>query len=128
MGQHRQHRSAKVAVEKRHRTRSNLSSKSIAHHQIVSFAKFFDICVDLRQIITIVRIGHNDESAFRSRDPSEQSAPIAAAGDIDDARPSRLSYFARAVDAAIVRDKYFPSKTGSAKCSYSLTDTRGNCF
>src|SRR5688572_10444245 len=58
-----QDRVAEIAVQGRHRARSDAALKSIAHHKVETLAKLDDERLQAGQVVAVVGIRHDHESA-----------------------------------------------------------------
>ena len=83
-----------IAVQWRHRARQNSALEPVSHHQVISFAQLSDERIQLREIVTVIRIAHQNESSARGCDASVQRAPVTARLDRNDSRSKRPRQFA----------------------------------
>src|SRR5580700_8730656 len=83
----RQDRIANVTMQRRHRSRFNAAFESISHDQSVAFAQPGDKCVQVAEIVTVVRVAHDDEAPMRGPNSAQQRSTIAFAVNRHDASP-----------------------------------------
>lgn len=76
--------------------------ETVPHYQIITFAKFFYERHEIDQIITFVRVRHDDVFAFRRLEASLEGIPIALIIHVDDGRAVRLCDLNGAIRAAVV--------------------------
>ena len=94
-------------MQRRHRARQNFSQETIAHHEVITFAQFRHKFVQLREIVGVIGIAHQDELTARRGDPALQGAAVAAPLHGDDARAKVPGNLLRSVGAAVVGDDHF---------------------
>jgi hypothetical protein len=103
--------------------------------QVKSFSQFFDEPRYLKEIIAVISIPYDDESAARRRNSSHQRTAVAWFLDHYDARSLALRDSSRRIGAAIVRhynfanDVMFPERAPSflnATCHGILLVEAGN--
>lgn len=86
-----QYRISEIAVEERHGPEKNRTAKPVAHYQIISLAQLANELAELREVIAIVRINHNDELAACCGDSPMQGCSVATLPDRDNAAASAPS-------------------------------------
>ena len=71
----RENRITEISMKRFHRAGLDPAGETISHDQIESFAEFIDEGPQVRKIITVIRIAHDDELAARGCDAGANAAP-----------------------------------------------------
>jgi hypothetical protein len=87
--------------------RTTAGMKPASLDEVESFYQFFYDLRELKEIIAVVRVPDNDESAARCGNSSHQRAAIAGFVDRYDARSLTLGDSSRQIGAAIIRHQNF---------------------
>ena len=69
---------AQVLVRRRHRSRLDSPAEAIAHHDVVAFPQLLDEARNVGEVVTIVRIAHDDKRAACSGNSGTQGRAVAA--------------------------------------------------
>ena len=109
--QRRQTGIANVLVVPRHRARFDLSGKTISHHHFAAFAPLRHKSRHFGEIIAIVGITHDDESAARRANSGLQRRAIPALRNWNHSCAMRLHNFDRAVRRTVVRNYHFAAQS-----------------
>ena len=75
------------------------------------FPQFADERIELREIVTVIRVAHQDKSPARGCDSSAQRASVTARLDGNDSRAKLRCDFPRTIRAAIVGDDHFTANS-----------------
>src|SRR5262245_36720186 len=78
--------------------------KSAALNEIGAFAKLSDEPGNFPEVITVIRVSHQDELAARRGYATHQRIPVTLLFDVDDASPQTSGYRHGLVRASVVRD------------------------
>src|SRR5260370_15404709 len=84
---------AEVFVKRRHGSGLDPAPKAVAHNHLKAFPQFLDEMGNLGEVITIVRVSHDDELAPGRFDPCLQGSTVSSFSHLDDARPVAFSNF-----------------------------------
>src|SRR6185369_14598550 len=93
-----------------HRPRSDGASttrKAASLDEVESLVQFFYKLWNLKKIVAVVSVPHDDEAPKRRLNSTHQSAAIARLKNVDDTRTLAFGDFPGRVSAAIVRYEYF---------------------
>src|ERR1051326_9366998 len=82
----RQHRISEIAVQRRHRRWFDAARKAISHDQLVTGTEFVEKRPEVREVVTVVGVTHDDVLAARRLDPAAQGAAVAFFRDVNDTR------------------------------------------
>ena len=80
------------------------SQEAIAHHQVVALTEVGDKIFQLREIVAVVGVTHDDEFSAGRRDSTAQCGSVPSFGDGHHARAEASGNFLRPIRAAVVRD------------------------
>ena len=81
-----EHRVAEIAVQERHGLGADAAAKAIAHHEVGAVAKLGEEARDVRELVAVVGVGHEDVLAARGANAGVEGSAVAADGDGHDAR------------------------------------------
>src|SRR6185312_7926268 len=123
-----QHRISEIAMERRHRSRTNTTTKAIAHHQVKALAQFLDERPEGAEIVTIISVPHDHESAVCCVDASHQGITISFGRDLRDAGAKRFRDFSGTVGAAVVGDYDLANDAELIQRVPRFLNTTGNRF
>jgi len=96
-----------VSMEWRHGIGRNPSLKPISHDQIVSSPQLFDKWAQVRKVVAVVGVTHDDVLATRRFNAAHKRASITFLGHMNHARVQISGDFWRTIGAAVIRDNYF---------------------
>ena len=65
-------------MQHRHRARADAAGEAVAHHQVVALAQLGQEARDVREVIAVVRIGHEHIGAAGGGDARVQRGTVAA--------------------------------------------------
>src|SRR5688572_16907418 len=101
-----QDRIADIAVQPRHGAGRYAAGKPVAHDEVGAAAKSRDESIELRKIVAVVAIAHDDEAPLGGGDASRESRAIAALADRDDPSTIGRGNLLRAVVRAVIGDEH----------------------
>ena len=121
---------AKVTVQPRHGARPDAAPESIAHDQVVSLPQTLDEELHMTEVIRVVGVAHNDESAVSSRNSCLQGVTISASFHLNDPGPMRPGNLGGAVRTSVVSDDYLALDFGPPQGLPGFVHTTANsaCF
>ena len=100
----------------------------ISHHKVGAAAQLIEILIEVREIIAVVGIAHDDVAAVRSFDPSEQRRAITGDSDVHDPRAMARGDFPRPIGAAVVRDQNLSGHVFPSEERLGLGNARSDGF
>src|SRR5882724_3569865 len=107
-------------MKRRHRARLDSAAETIAHHQVVTLAQFLYKLWYFAEVIAVVSVAHNNESALRCGYSCFQRRAVASFGDTNHSCSMRFSKLDRTVGRAIICHHHFATQPRSPK--------RRDCF
>jgi hypothetical protein len=96
-----------VSMEWRHGIGSNPSLKAIPHDQVVPSPQLFDKGAQVRKVVAVVGVPHDDVLATRRFNTAHERASITFFGHMNHARVQISGDFWRTIAAAVICDNYF---------------------
>ena len=93
-------------------TRANATAETMAHHQRVAGTQTVDERIELREIVAVVSVAHDDEFAVRGADAAKEGAPVPLFRDPHDPSPGVTGKLLGSVGRAVVGDQYLPVDAG----------------
>src|SRR5260221_897893 len=118
-----QHRIAEVAMQRRHRAPEDAALEAIAHHERIALPQLVDEAIERREIVAVIGIAHDHETAACCGDACGERCAIAALRHFDDARASTRGERARVVVRSVVGDKHLAVDAGAAQKGARFLDT-----
>jgi len=103
-----QHRIPQIAVQGRHGPRRYAAAKAIPHYQVVAFSEFLDERPQIREIVAVVGIPHDDVGALGGLDAAAQGRAIAPGRHRHHPRTVSLRNLLGTVRAAVVGNHHLP--------------------
>ena len=97
-----QYRVAEIVVQQRHRSRHYPSAEAVAHDQVVPGSEVVQEGAEIRKIVAVVRISHDDVLAARGGDAANERRAISSRRHSHNTRPEPLGNSDGAVGAAVV--------------------------
>ena len=122
---------AKPPVEPRHRSRQHRAAagrKAAALDEFAAPSQFLDESGHVTEVVTVVRIAHDDVTSMRRADTAHQRVSIATQRNGNHTGAQCLGQLYRAVGAAVVRNDHFPRNTRLLQRRKRLLDARPNCL
>ena len=107
----RQRGRAQVAVLPGHGARTDTAQEPIPHDKIRALMEGPHERGNVRKIVALVGVAHDDETAAGLLDSKPQGAPVPAHGGEDDSRPCFLRDRDRIVRRTVVGDDHFPGNS-----------------
>src|SRR5579859_247554 len=120
-----EHWVADVTMQWWHRARLDAAEEPVAHHKFVALPELLDEAAQIREVVAVVGVTHDDVTPARRGDSRQQRAAIAARSHSDNTRAVLLGDIPRAVGAAIVGNHDFTHDPGADQERTSLCDARG---
>ena len=102
-----QHRITQISMQRRHRLRLDATAKAITHYQVVTFTQLLDKRHQVDEVVGIVGVAHDDETATRGADTAHKCAIVTFGGNVDHPRAAFRREALRAISRTIVGDDYF---------------------
>src|SRR5262249_37626391 len=97
-------------------------------HQVVTLAQLLNERAQLREVVTVVGVTHDDVPRPGGVDPGTEGAAVPLHLDMDDAGPQPTRDLRRSVRAAIVRDDDLALDPALAQEVLRLPDARGQAL
>src|ERR1700722_5690980 len=94
-----EHGVADVTVQRRHRSRLDAAKEPVAHHEFVALPELLDKATQVREVVAVVGITHDDVTAARRGNSGQQRTAIATLRHGDNARAMLQGDVLRAVAA-----------------------------
>ena len=98
----REHRIAKVTVQRRHRIRFDAAHEAVTHHQIGACSQLLKKRGNVAEVVAIIGIGHDHEAALSRGHSASQGAAVSLGLDLNDSRSTISRNLLRAVGRAII--------------------------
>jgi hypothetical protein len=116
-------------MQRRHRSRLDAPQETIAHHQVEALSEVGDKAPELRKIVTVVGVTHDDEFSAGRRDSTVQCGSVPSVCDVHHARAPANGNLLRAIRAAVIRDDDFTLDLAIGKPPACLfeADLQGLC-
>ena len=102
-----QDRIAHITMEPGHRAGTNSSSKPIPHHKVISATQSVDKGAQLREVIGVIGVAHNDITPAGGLNARAERMTIATSGYCNDPRAMITGNLLRAVIAAVICNNHF---------------------
>src|SRR6516164_8990790 len=114
-------------MQERHGSRHDgptAGRETAALYEIKSFAKFFYEFRDFTEVITFVRVAHDNELALCGRDTAHQSTAISFRFNMNDLYSEPLRNCQRTISAAVVCHNDFAADVVVVQCAPGSFDAR----
>ena len=121
-----EHGIAEVAVQKRHGAGRDAAGEAVAHDEVAAVPQLRHERVEAGEIVAVVGVADDDETAPCRRDAGPQRRAIAALRHRDDAGAARQRIFHRAVGRAVVGDQDLAGDAGAGEVVARLADAGGD--
>ena len=108
--------------------RPNAARETISHDEIGAGAELGNECVEPLEIVTVIRVAHDDEAPSARGDAAEQSTAVAFLSDRCDACSRAERDLPRAIGTAIVRNDDLTAYAASQQKRSRLIDTGAERF
>jgi len=119
---------ADPAVQPGHGSGQDAALEAIPHHEILAGSQLAHEVVQAREIVTVIRVAHDDVCALRRFDPATQGTPIPLALYLYDPRSEIARNPLRAVFAPIVGDDDLALDARLREKGADLVDADGEGF
>src|SRR5260370_15206244 len=100
---------AEVLMEWRHGARFDSAPEPVAQHDVIAVAQFIHESWHIAEVVTVVRIPHDDKRAASPGNARAQCGAVSALRHANHARPALFRNLNRAVRRTVVRHNYFPA-------------------
>ena len=100
-----QKRYTQIMVAEGHGSRSNVSAKTVSHHQVPALVKPFQNRVQSRKIIAAIAVSYDDIPAFRRSNSAPNGIPIALFRNRDHPCTGGSCQFRGSIGAAVIRNQ-----------------------
>src|SRR5437870_8864893 len=104
----RQHRITEIFVKGLHGARSDSTLEAVTHHELITVAQLRQKRSQIRKVVAVIGVSHDDVLTSRGCDSSQQGAAVAFSGNVNYASSDFRRDGLRSVRAAIVRNQHFP--------------------
>src|SRR5439155_26407855 len=111
---------AKKFVGHRHGARLNVTREAISHHELGTRAPLLNKLWNLGEVITVVRITHDDELAPSFIDSLSERIPVSPDSGMNHPGSALTRDFDGTVRCSVIGDNYFPANSVLAKSRKGL--------
>src|SRR5579872_6316560 len=111
-------------MEEGHGSTLNAALESISHDEIVALPQLIDEGLDGREIVTIIRVPHDDEGAAGVGDAAHECVAVALSVHVNHARSQAGSYGLRTVGTPVIGDDNLPGNPMLVQRCSRLRDAR----
>ena len=118
-------RVAEVAMQERHGSGSDAAGEAVAHDEVGAIAQFGEETWDVREVVAVVGVGHEDVLAARCGDAGVERCAVSASGHENETCAVRGCDGLRAVGGTVVGDDDFAGDVVVAEYGDRFIDTRG---
>src|ERR1700733_6967230 len=111
-----------VAGQEWHGARPYPASKSIAHDDVITFPEPRHEQPQIRQVVTVIGVPHDDIATARRRDAIPERRPIASIADLNHTSSLRGRQLLRSIGRAVICDKHFSPDIGAGEVRHGFVD------
>ena len=93
-------------MQRRHGTRQNSALETVTHDQVITFAQLIYEFVQVREVVAVIGVPHENEASPGGGDSSAQGTSIAAGFDGHHPGTAVQGNLLRTIGTSIIRDDY----------------------